>query len=168
MVWVFTYIRKRPYLKMIWLAWQKEKESSWLRVIDLFDGPLPTEEGRSRLALCHVHCDIHNASHLFDLNIIWWRKGYNQLCKIAFLFNGFLKIFLRDQIFQSIAMQVTVRIIIPRKWAKNQYKMAPWHFWGSLLIMEAFLPSAITIGHIYKWKADLSAVVNQKMTASEF
>lgn len=31
--------------------------------------------------------------------------------------------------------------------------------------MEAFLPSAVTVGHVYKWEANLSAVVDQKIRA---
>lgn len=34
--------------------------------------------------------------------------------------------------------------------------------------MEAFLPSAVTVGPEYKWEAYLSAVVNKKIIGSEF
>lgn len=32
---------------------------------------------------------------------------------------------------------------------------------------EVFLPSAVIIGHVYTWQVNLSAMADQKMTASE-
>lgn len=70
-------------------------------------------------------------------------------------------------------MQVTIRIIIPKRLAKKlSPRWATCYLWGRLraclFIIEVFLPSAVIIGHVYTWQVNLCAMADQKMTASEF
>lgn len=69
-------------------------------------------------------------------------------------------------------MQVTIRVTIPEKlrtpgkpsprWKTNIFEAAK----SLSIIKEALLPGAITVGHKGQWEANLSTVINQRVTTA--